>query len=61
MIFKYLGFKEYVYVVSRAISNLTVSLNSDSEELDEIVVTGISEEKRVNSVSAVSSVDEKNN
>ena len=47
----------YEYVVSRAISNLTVSLNSDSEELDEIVVTGISEEKRVNSVSAVSSLD----
>ena len=57
MIFKYLGFKDYEYVVSRAISNLTVSLNSDSEELDEIVVTGISEEKRVNSVSAVSSLD----
>ena len=36
---------------------MTVSLNSDSEELDEIVVTGISEEKRVNSVSAVSSLD----
>lgn len=51
LIFKYLGFKDYEYVVSRAISNLTVSLNSDSEELDEIVVTGISEEKRVNSVS----------
>ena len=49
LIFKYLGFKDYEYVVSRAISNLTVSLNSDSEELDEIVVTGISEEKRVNS------------
>ncbi|WP_342978266.1 TonB-dependent receptor [Parabacteroides merdae] len=57
LIFKYLGFKDYEYVVSRAISNLTVSLNSDSEELDEIVVTGISEEKRVNSVSAVSSLD----
>ena len=56
-IFRYLGFKDYEYVVSRSISNLTVSLTADSEELDEIVVTGISEEKRVNSVSAVSTLD----
>lgn len=57
LIFRYLGFKNYEYVVSRSISNLTVSLTADSEELDEIVVTGISEEKRVNSVSAVSTLD----
>lgn len=57
LIFRYLGFKDYEYVVSRSISNLTVSLTADSEELDEIVVTGISEEKRVNSVSAVSTLD----
>ena len=44
--FRYLGFKDYEYVVSRSISNLTVSLTADSEELDEIVVTGISEEKK---------------
>lgn len=57
LIFRYLWFKDYEYVVSRSISNLTVSLTADSEELDEIVVTGISEEKRVNSVSAVSTLD----
>lgn len=57
LIFRYIGFKDYEYVVSRAISNLTVSLESDSEELSEVVVTGISEEKRMNSVSAVSSLD----
>ena len=42
LIFRYIGFKDYEYVVSRAISNLTVSLNAESEKLDEIVVTGIS-------------------
>ncbi|WP_270769923.1 TonB-dependent receptor [Parabacteroides merdae] len=57
LIFRYIGFKDYEYVVSRAISNLTVSLNAKSEKLDEIVVTGISEEKKLNSISSVSSLD----
>ena len=57
LIFRYIGFKDYEYVVSRAISNLTVSLNAESEKLDEIVVTGISEEKKLNSISSVSSLD----
>ena len=29
LIFRYIGFKDYEYVVSRAISNLTVSLNAN--------------------------------
>ena len=57
LVFKYIGFKDYEHVVSRAISNLTVSLSSDSEEIDEIIVTGFSSEKRMNSVSAVSTLD----
>lgn len=57
LVFKFLGFKDYEHVVSRAISNLTVSLSSDSEELDEVIVTGISEERRINSVSSVSTLD----
>lgn len=57
LVFQFIGFKSYEHVVSRAISNLTVSLNSDAEELEEVVVTGISEERRVNSVSAVASLD----
>ncbi len=57
LIFRYIGFQDYEYVVSRAISNLTVALRTDSEELDEVIVTGISEERRVNSVSAVSTLN----
>ena len=57
LIFRFIGFKDFEHVVSRAISNLTVSMTSDSEELDEVIVTGISSEKRINSVSAVSVLD----
>lgn len=57
IVFTYLGFRPYEYVVSRAISNLSVSLSEDSETLDEVVVTGFSEEKKLNSISSVSTLD----
>lgn len=55
--FNFLGFKEYEHVVSRAISNLTVSLSEDIEALDEVVVTGFSEEKKLNTISSVASLN----
>lgn len=57
IVFTYLGFRPYEYVVSRAISNLSVSLSEDSEALDEVVITGFSEEKKLNSISSVSTLD----
>ena len=57
LVFKFIGFKDYEYVISRAISNLTVSLSADAEMLDEIIVTGISEEKKLNSISSVAGLD----
>lgn len=57
IVFTYLGFRPYEFVVSRAISNLSVSLSEDSEALDEVVVTGFSEEKKLNSISSVSTLD----
>lgn len=57
LVFKFIGFKDYEYVVSRQISNLNVSLKSDMEELDEVIVTGFSEEKKLNSISSVSGLD----
>lgn len=57
LVFSYLGFKNYEYVVSRAINNLSISLVEDIEALDEIVVTGFSEEKKLNSISSISSLD----
>lgn len=55
--FNFLGFKEYEYVVSRAISNLSVSLSEDIATLEEVVVTGFSEEKKLNTISSVASLD----
>lgn len=61
IVFTYLGFKNYEYVVSRAISNLNVSLSEDIESLEEVVVTGFSEEKKLNSISSISSLDVSSN
>ena len=52
IVFTYLGFRPYEFVVSRAISNLSVSLSEDSEALDEVIITGFSEEKKLNSKSS---------
>ncbi|KAA4256751.1 SusC/RagA family TonB-linked outer membrane protein, partial [Bacteroides ovatus] len=49
--------RPYEFVVSRAISNLRVSLSEDSEALDEVIITGFSEEKKLNSISSVSTLD----
>lgn len=57
IVFNFLGFKPYEYVVSRAISNLSVSLKEDSETLDEVIITGFAEEKKLNSISSISSLD----
>lgn len=57
LVFNYIGFKTYEYVVSRTINNLTVSLDEDIETLDEVIVTGISEEKKLNTISSVSTLN----
>lgn len=57
IVFNFIGFKPYEYVVSRAISNLSVSMQEDSQLLDEVVATGYSEEKKLNTISSVSSLD----
>lgn len=57
LVFSFIGYQDFEHVVSRSINNLTVALTPDNELLDEVIVTGFSEEKRVNSVSAVSTLD----
>ena len=36
---------------------MSVSLSEDSEALDEVIITGFSEEKKLNSISSVSTLD----
>lgn len=59
--FTYLGFHTYEYVVSRAINNLNISLAENIETLGEVVVTGFSEEKKLNTISSVATLDIRSN
>ena len=55
--FSFLGFKPSEYVVTREIKNLNIALEEDIQSLDEVVVTGFSEEKKLNTISSIATLD----
>lgn len=56
LVFSYIGFKTTEYLVKHRESNLIISMEEDINALNEVVVTGLSEERKLNSISAISSV-----
>lgn len=56
LIFSFIGFKTTEYTVRRRESNLIISMEEDVNILNEVIVTGLSEERKLNSISAISSV-----
>ncbi len=57
LVFSFVGFKTEEFVVNRAISNLTISLEEDVARLDEVVVVGYGQERRLNMISSIASLD----
>lgn len=56
LVFSYIGYKPVEYIAKRHQGNLIISLNEDISALEEVVVTGISEERKLNSISSISQV-----
>lgn len=56
LVFSFIGFKTTEYPVRRRESNLIISMEEDVNILNEVIVTGLSEERKLNSISAISSV-----
>lgn len=56
LVFSFIGFKTTEYVVRRRESNLVISMEEDVNTLNEVVVTGLSEERKLNSISSISQV-----
>lgn len=54
--FSFIGFKTTEYTVKRRESNLIISMEEDVNLLNEVVVTGLSEERKLNSISSISQV-----
>lgn len=57
LIFSYIGFHPFEFVVARETSNLNVSLKEDATALQEVVVAGMTEERKLNIISSISTLD----
>ena len=55
--FTYLGFIKQEYQVTRSVGDLNISLKEDLHALDEVVITGLTEERKLNMVSSIASLD----
>lgn len=59
LVFKHVGFKDIEYLVTEAKSDLTIQFNEKAEEIDEVVVVGLGQQRKISNVAAVTSVDVK--
>lgn len=57
LVFSYLGYKPVEFLVKRHQGNLIISLSEDINTLNEVVVTGYTEERKLNSISSIAQVN----
>lgn len=57
IVFSFIGFKTKEFTVQRSINNLTISLEEELEKLEEVVVTGYGQERKLNMISSIASLD----
>ena len=57
LMFQFVGFKTFEYVVTQTISDLKVSMEEETEQIEEVVITGVGAQRRVSLLASVSSVD----
>lgn len=56
LVFSFIGFTSTEYIAKRNETNLIIALREDVNQLNEVVVTGFTEERKLNSISALSQV-----
>lgn len=59
LVFTYLGYKKYEYKVTAATTNISVSLQEDSKNLDEVIVIGYGSKKKRDITGAVTVISSK--
>ncbi|MDR2038675.1 MAG: TonB-dependent receptor [Bacteroidales bacterium] len=59
LVFSFMGFETYEFLIAGEQSNLKVSLTESSEQMEEVVVTGVGTQRRISTLAAVTSVDAK--
>jgi len=59
LVFKYLGYKDIEYLATEAASDLRIRFVEKAEAIDEVVVVGLGQQRKISNVAAVTSVDVK--
>lgn len=57
LLFQFLGFKTVEYFVAQGVSNLKISMVEDTQQIEEVVVTGVGTQRKASVLSSVSSID----
>lgn len=57
IVFSYMGFKQQTHLVTKDEKGLKITMVEDAEQLEEVVVTGVTAQKKVSVVGAVTNVD----
>lgn len=57
LVFTFVGYKRQEYLVQKEVTNLKIVLEEDQEQLDEVVVVGQGEQRKVSVIGAISTID----
>jgi len=57
--FTYLGYENYEYLVEKEDNNVTIKMTESNTQIDEVVVTALSKQRKISVVGAIASVDVK--
>jgi TonB-linked SusC/RagA family outer membrane protein len=59
LVFSFVGYESFEWLVTEETKDLKVTLSEDSQQLEEVVVTGVGVQRRISTLAAVTSVDAK--
>ena len=57
LLFSYLGYKDVEYLVTKQEQNLDIKFTESATEVEEVVVTALGTQRKISTLSAVTSVD----
>lgn len=57
LLFSFMGYDPYEWLITEDVKDLKITLSEGSQEIEEVVVTGVGVQRRISTLSAVTSVD----
>jgi len=59
IVFKHLGYKDIEYLATEAVSDLKIRFTEEADAIEEVLVVGLGQQRKISNVAAVTSVDVK--